>query len=74
MIKARRARRELNLNCNGAFNPAAAMQRLDQLPGFIPLKTGDPIPDELRQSLNVEAYVYELRQIALQIVESELEP
>lgn len=74
MIKARRARRELNLNSNGSFNPAAAMQRLDQLPGFIPLKTGDPIPDELWQSLNVEAYVYELRKIAQEVIESELEP
>lgn len=48
--------------------------RLDQLPGFIPLKTGDPIPPELRQALNVEAYVYELRKIAQEVVESELEP
>jgi len=48
--------------------------RVSQRPGFVPLMTGDPIPDELRESLDVEAYVYELRQIALQMIESELEP
>lgn len=72
MNKTRRAARELNIT--GIFNPGAPMQRISQLPGFIPLKLGDPIPDVLRQSLNVDAYVYELRQIARQMIESELEP
>ena len=48
--------------------------RVSQRPGFVPLMTGDPIPNDLRESLNVEAYVYELRQIALRVIESELEP
>lgn len=41
--------------------------RVSQRPGFVPLKTGDPIPDELRAALNVSAFVRELRQIALSI-------
>lgn len=48
---------DLNLNADGTFNPATRMQRVSQRPGFIPLKTGDPIPDELRAQLNVAAFV-----------------
>lgn len=54
--------------------PTAPPTRVSQRPGFIPLKTGDPIPDELRGQLNVAAYLYELRKIAQQVIESELEP
>jgi hypothetical protein len=59
--------RDLNLPQDGHFNPATQMQRVSQRPGFIPLKTGDAIPDELRAALNVEPFVRELRQSINQI-------
>lgn len=45
-----------------SFNPAAPMQRVSERSDFIPLKTGDPIPDELRTQLNVGALIDELRR------------
>lgn len=35
-------------------------RRVSERAGFVPLRTGDPIPDELRSALNVSAFVREL--------------
>lgn len=53
------------LNLGMVFDPGAPMQRASQRPGFVALKTGDPIPDTLRAALNVTPVVRDLREIAL---------
>lgn len=58
---------QAELNLSDLFNPGATMQRVSQRnPTFVELKTGDPIPDQLRQALNVTAFVRDLRQVAIQ--------
>lgn len=63
---------EHELNLSSLFNPGASMQRVSQSnPTFVELKTGDPIPDQLRQALNVTAFVRDLRQIAIKRIQEE---
>lgn len=49
----------------------ADTRRVSERPGFIPLKTGDAIPDELRAALNVEPFVRAVQQSINQISSTE---
>lgn len=59
-----------DLNISEVFNPGAVMQRVSQKnPTFVELRTGDAIPDHLRDQLNVSGFVRDLRQIAIQRIQ-----
>jgi hypothetical protein len=67
-----------NLRVKTDAGPVPQRQRVSERPGSIPCRLQDLNNPEtiqrLRAVLNVEAYMRELRLIALQVIESELEP